>query len=407
MKILSQQSLVDAIRKLGEAAEKRIWIAAPYIGTYETVQEILGSDWLKKHKISFKLLTDLNELNYVSASSIAKLKKRGLIRSLIGLHAKIYVIDDNCIIGSANLTRTSFTKRYEAAILLTPNESINAIRLFESLWGKGKSINDAELQIQNKTQGSNNEDEGNSRGLTTVSKLHPTSIVKEERLGEKYLSYNSIVEQFVDFAEKYKDAIGIRLWNNAPIYYELDCFLNYLFAYAPGKPSAIYKYLKGQKLNAKQQMSALKISTKQFKKYVKINKINLSNYKKSTAIFKKNLSKNNYKKLSWEDIREMLRHTNSGSSQPINISKATNPNNNDLKVVRELFFNLVNGQEQLEWRMYECDDKVFGIGNSLMNEILHNFNPYRYPLINLRSCSGLRYFGYQINEYRASKKKIL
>lgn len=104
MKILSLQNLVDTVRNLADKAEERLWIAAPYLGSYTTVQEILGSAWLKKHRVSFKLLTDVKELNSVSALSIMLLKKRGLIHSLRGLHAKIYVIDNYCIIGSANLT---------------------------------------------------------------------------------------------------------------------------------------------------------------------------------------------------------------------------------------------------------------------------------------------------------------
>ncbi len=404
MKILSQQILVDTIRNLADKAEERLWIAVPYLGTYEIVQEILGSSWLTKHKISFKLLTDVNELNSVSASSIMLLKKRGLIRSLAGLHAKIYVIDNNCIIGSANLTRTSFTKRYEAAILLSPAESIKAISLFESFWEIGKKISDTELQIQDKKRNSK-EDEGFNKGLVTISKLHKTTFIKEESLGKKYLSYNSIVEQFKDFTKKYQVAIGKRVWSDVPIYYEVDSFLDYLFAHAPRKPSHPYKYIKGRKLNTEQQTAALKAYTKMFKEHVRKENMQPSNYKKATRIFKTNLSKNNYSKLKWNDISTMLWHTNSGSSQPINIHKATNPKNNDLRLVRTLLYDLVNGEEQLEWRMYNCDTQLFGISSALMNEVLHFYNPNIYPLINLRSCSGLRFFGYQINEHRASKKK--
>lgn len=405
MKILSGQTLVDTVRKLADNAKERLWIAVPYLGTYETVQEILGSSWLTKHKISFRLLTDLNELNSVSASSIMLLKKRGLVCSLLGLHAKIFVIDNYCIIGSANLTRTSFTKRYEAAILFFPNESQKPIELFEVFWGKGKKISDVELQIQDNKR-SPKEDEGFNKGLVTLSKLHKTTIIKAERLGKKYLSFNSIVEQFKDFTKNYETVIGKRLWAHVPIYYEIDSFLNYLFEPAPRKPSHPYKYIKGKTLNTKEQTELLKKYVLLFKEYVRNNKIKPNNYKNATTVFQKNLSINNYNKLQWDDISTMLWYTNAGSSQPINIHKATNPKNNKLLLVRHLLYNLVNGEEQLEWRMYECDTKIYGISSALMNEILHFYNPKIYPLINLRSCSGLRFFGYQINQFRASKKKV-
>lgn len=395
--------LVDTIRKLADKAEKRLWIAVPYLGTYEVVQQILGSSWLTNHKISFKLLTDLNELNSISASSIMSLKKRGVVRSLVGLHAKIYIIDDTCIIGSANLTRTSFTKRYEAAVLLSPRESTNALELFKSLWGKGGRINDTDLQIQDNAKGKN-EDEGKNKGLNVLTQLHKTNFVRKERLSKKYLSYSSLIEQFKDFTSKYQTTVGKRLWSNVPIYYEIDSFLDYLFAHANKKPSHPYKYLKGRRLNNQQQKAALSKYIKQFREYVKQNNVQPNNYKKATNIFRTSLSKNNYKKLKWDDISNMLWHTNAGSSQPINISKVCNSKNNDLRTVRQLLFDLVNSDEQLEWRMYRCDNGIFGISSALMNETLHFHDPKDYPLINLRSCSGLRFFGYQINEHRASKK---
>jgi hypothetical protein len=403
MKILSTQTLVDTVREFADKAERRLWIAVPYLGTYETIQQILGSSWLTKHKMSFRLLTDVNELNSMSASSVMALKKRALVRSLVGLHAKIYVIDDTCIIGSANLTKTSFTKRYEAAMFLNAKEAVKAIELFETFWKKGKNINDTELQINKKR--SSKEDEGINKGLATISNLHKTNIVKRESLSKKYLSYNSIVEQFKDFAHKYQAAIGKKVWTKVPLYYEVDSFLNYLFAEAPRKPSHPYKYLKGRKLNRKQQDAFLKKYVKLFRNYIIENNIKPGNYEYATNMFREDLSRNKYSRLTWSDISNMLKHTNSGYSQPINITKATNSRNNDLRMMRNLLYNLVNGDDQLEWRMYECDKNIYGISSALMNEILHFYNPQVYPLINLRSCSGLRFFGYQINEHRASKKK--
>jgi hypothetical protein len=403
MKILSGQNLVDEVRKLCNVVTQRLWIAVPYLGTYETVQEILGSVWLTNHKISFKLLIDRQELNSISAPCVMALKKRGQVKSLRGLHAKIFVIDDKCIVGSANLTRTSFTKRYEAAILLPQQKADHVITLFQTFWEKGKRISDDELNIIGRNK-KPSEDEGNYTGLDTLTKLHKTQLVKEDKLGKKYLSYGSIVEQFKDFSRKYEAVVGKRLWPKTPLYYEVDSFLNYLFDPAPGQPSHRFKYLKSRKLKAGQQSVLLKKYVYLFRKYVQENDKKIHYKKDTTSLFKKKLSKNQYNKLKWDDIDTILRRTNAGYSQPINISKATNSKNNNLKSVRTLLYNLVNGDEQLEWRMYQCDTKVFGISSSMMNEILHFHSPNTYPLINLRSCAGLRFFGYHLNEHRANKK---
>jgi phosphatidylserine/phosphatidylglycerophosphate/cardiolipin synthase-like enzyme len=65
----------------------------------------------------------------------------GDVKLLKGLHAKVYIIDDKCILTSANLTETAFFKRYEIGVLLEGAEAKEVIDIYKKWWDIGESIN--------------------------------------------------------------------------------------------------------------------------------------------------------------------------------------------------------------------------------------------------------------------------
>ena len=113
--ILHNQNLVDELRSAFDTASKRIWIAVPFIGQWKSVERILGRNWMMEKDIDFRLITDiyggsLSEDTYLVLREFAKM------RSLSGLHAKLYIIDDFILLTSANLTGTAFSKRFEIGL---------------------------------------------------------------------------------------------------------------------------------------------------------------------------------------------------------------------------------------------------------------------------------------------------
>ena len=69
----------------------------------------------------------------MNSGTLLRLMNRGTVRTLPGVHAKTYIIDNVVLITSANLTET-FTKRREIGALLDAAESVDAIDVFESWW---------------------------------------------------------------------------------------------------------------------------------------------------------------------------------------------------------------------------------------------------------------------------------
>ena len=79
--------------------------------------------------------------------------EKGSIRTLPGIHAKLYIIDDQVQLTSANLTFAAFARRHEAGAVLTGGAAQSAIKLFESWWNSatelhGKRLTPAQITVR-------------------------------------------------------------------------------------------------------------------------------------------------------------------------------------------------------------------------------------------------------------------
>lgn len=166
MNPLFGQELVNELRKQSDEVTERLWIAVPYIGSLQSVRKILGKQWMDNSKLSIRLLTDISEITRLSSETIRLFSTLGEIRSLAGLHAKIFIIDNSCLITSANLTNTAFSKRHEIGLFLDHSSSAKTISIFESWWRKAASISKADLETFRKKQFVSTEESNGSRRLS-------------------------------------------------------------------------------------------------------------------------------------------------------------------------------------------------------------------------------------------------
>ncbi len=139
-RILSGQELVDTLRQHCDAVKERIWIASPYIGNIEDVQRIIGNEWMHSH-IDFRVLTDI-ESGFICPDTYQRITSspHTAIKSLLSLHAKIYLIDDWCLLTSANLTGMAFSARHEIGQEIAENDVQNVIELFETWWEEANPV---------------------------------------------------------------------------------------------------------------------------------------------------------------------------------------------------------------------------------------------------------------------------
>src|SRR3954467_221274 len=111
MRTLHGSDIGLTLRKLSDGAKFRMSIVSPYIGRWPAVAALLGANWWLGSTLPLQVITDISSPGNVHCGTLLRLRNRGLVRTLKGVHAKIYIIDDQAIVTSANLTETAFTKR--------------------------------------------------------------------------------------------------------------------------------------------------------------------------------------------------------------------------------------------------------------------------------------------------------
>lgn len=394
MKILHGQNLVKELRKLSGNISTRLWIVTPYIGSPISVRRILGKEWFDSPSVSVKLLTDTSDISCIDTETIQCFYDRGEVKTLTGLHAKIYIIDDNCLITSANLTNTAFSKRHEIGVLLSSTQTKSIIAIFNDWWKKSENVRPDKLnRIFSAIRNSKEE---TRVSLPPLFKLpeDPGPFVKN--LAKRFLNYDRLVADYTDFAKKYSSVQ--RIWKNKPLYFEIDGLFNYLYHEAPGTLSKSFAQKKPRKLSQTEQINEIKKWAAHYKKWNTTerdgNEIEWRmNYSRT---LKKSLSPQKVMRLTNDDLEKAFCCLNSLNAYPINRTKILN--NNSVPEIREALNQLVNSNGQLAARMDFCNN-IKHLGTSSMNEILGFTSPDKYPLINKNSNCGLRFFGYQIRAY--------
>lgn len=394
MKVIQGQDLVLELRRLSDKVSRRLWVAVPYIGSPATVRKILGKEWFDNPSVSVRLITDTSDLSCIDTETIQNFHNRGQVKTLTGLHAKIYIIDDTCLLTSANLTDTAFSRRYEIGVILNSNESGQLIENYKGWWKESINVKPETLSKIFKIKTTSKEDRG-----VTLPKLFdlptdPGSFVKN--LSKKFLNYDRLVADYEDFAGKYSSVQ--RLWIDKPIYLEIDGLFNYLYHHAPNTPSKEYSLKLPRNLTEKRQLEEIRKWALNYKEWNRTEKGNndIGWRIKNSNKLKRLLAPIKAKKLIKSEIEDILSSLNSMNSYPINKTKILN--NNNQSDIRKALDNLVNGSDQLAARMYKSNS-IKHLGTSSMNEILGFTYPEKYPVINKNSNSGLRFFGYQIKAY--------
>ena len=129
LEILSSNTK-DNFFKLIKEANKEIYLCAPFIKENIVNQILLN----KKENVKLTVITS-NNIGYflnksVDISAIKKLINNNVkVFNYNSLHAKIYLIDNNAIITSANLTNNAMYNNYEYGFLLNDETCINQIHL--------------------------------------------------------------------------------------------------------------------------------------------------------------------------------------------------------------------------------------------------------------------------------------
>jgi hypothetical protein len=238
MEILHGPALALKLRALSDNARHRVWIVSPYIGRWPAVSSLLGANWWLSRTVLLRVITDIHDQTNVNRGTLKRLLDRGPVKTLRGVHAKIYIVDDQAIVTSANLTEAGFTKRREIGILLGAIESNGLIAIVNTWWDNfGSEISPDE--VEKWPDASEFAAEAEGAGLPTLwglpEKPLDSLFVSSGKTARDFASYRNFLKYYNELAQEYTTVQ--RLWPNAPLFIEMDAFLNYLFHEAEGTPA--------------------------------------------------------------------------------------------------------------------------------------------------------------------------
>ncbi|MFZ2147518.1 MAG: phospholipase D-like domain-containing protein [Sedimentisphaerales bacterium] len=81
-----------------------------------------------------RLITDDMNINSTAYKTVDHFQRRGSVKSLRALHAKIYIFDDHALVTSANLMRAAFFGRYESGVLLSDSDTKSVSDIYRDWW---------------------------------------------------------------------------------------------------------------------------------------------------------------------------------------------------------------------------------------------------------------------------------
>lgn len=391
--ILYGTNLIKKIRTEFDSATNRIWITVPFIGDWTAVKKIMGTKWISNNNLDMKIITDIRNDDFINPETIKQFLHKGEVKTLPGLHAKIYIIDNSVFITSANLTGTAFSRRYEICEYFTINDKHDILRVFNDWWSKSKNVDSDWQPIKNRNARQSDNDAGNTTGLKKLWDL-PESSVKIRNFKD-YQDNIVLYNHFLKIYFSDKD----RLLSKLTKYHELDAFLNYLFHEDENTPSHEYLEKPFRKLTDNQRILEIEKYKTKFKRWLKTEPT-FEDYRKDRVLVVQNkLDKKNIAQLNDKSLIEVVDTLHTMNSHALNRFRFLNTRNNELATIKDSFNILLHDNRPIEERMELCNESLNYFGKSSIRELVSWFYPDKYPIMNRNSNCGLKFFGYDIDTY--------
>lgn len=393
MDILSEKNLARRLRKACDSVKKRLWIASPYVGGWESVRRLLGRKWWDETTVEVRLLTDPEE-HGLNGATVQRMAQRGAVHRLRGLHAKLYIVDDSILLTSANLTGTAFSKRYEAGAWLKGPYAVHAIKIYEDWWDNhsDRLTSDELTRISRIRSRGAGEESGDA--LAVLCPLpSDTGDFGGHKLANIFLDYPSFLDDYRTLSREYFAAQ--RIWPKVPRYFEIDGFLNYLFREHPARPSRRYEKKPPRTLSNASLRREVRRLARQFKVWADQENDDGSWRVAHSDVVRRLLSRRNITGILRPQIHEVVEGLNC-MNDPRQRNRFLDSSKNSTATIRKAWAKLLYGTEPLTERMSFCAGTLFSFKRSSVQELLGFFAPEEYPLRNATVNAGLRFFGFDV-----------
>ena len=374
--ILSGQSLVDTLREHCDQAKERIWIASPYIGNFKDVQKIIGGNWMRSH-IDFRVLTDV-ESGFIRHDTYTGFiaSPRTEIRSLFNLHAKIYLIDDWCLLTSANLTGMAFSARHEVGQVVSGPEQV--VKLFDQWWKKAQAVSSVPKSLPKSL--ADREDLPKPKRLYKLPQYTSGA-------GDQFLKK---CDQFKEFASLYESVTGRNqqmVSDGFTLYEEVDYFFNYLYHDHPYQPSKEYTK-EVRSLNSREEEIRHYFELMSYESNKERWRLKRRDRIREILPFKAGRSP---QKQEIQEVLDCLHCLHSyGWNKPKILAE------NDPRSIARAWNRLIEAPSINSQLIEEVIGEIKYFGMSSACELIAWYYPEKYPMINRNSESGMRFFGFNI-----------
>ena len=374
--VLYEQQLVDELRSKCESAKKRIWVASPYIGSLKDVQKVLGGRWMLP-SIDCRVLTDIDN-GFIREDTFNEFKCHGVdIRTLDSLHAKIYIIDDWCLVTSANLTGTAFYCRYEMGVQSDDVSSVETA--FIKWWDTAEPVDS--LKHKPSKPLAEYQDGKHFKRKFKATPYTSAGQDKYEARCEKYTQFAQLYEKLTGRNPKMIDA-GFTL------YQEADYFFNFLVHEHPEHPVNNEPISKGRR-DA--------VIRKYFAEMCEFYDMDPQSWRiDRTRIVQEKLSIENIDNLKWQDVKEVVNCLHCLLNRRVNINRFLDQHINSLKEIRRSWKMLLHAGRITSDKVKSVNENLYGFGTSSIYELIGWYYPERYPLMNGASDKCMKFFGFDI-----------
>lgn len=181
MILFSDTNMAETLRKKCDKATKRIWIVSPFVGGASDIDCILGANW-KNKDIDRRLILDAVSGSMPKATITSFFNSGIQMKSLHGVHAKIYLVDDWCMLTSANLTGSAFSKRLEIGTVVESTEDIaEIVETFNTWWEMSTNVNPESIVNEIVTN-------NNFKKLIDLPALSPDATIEKKEFERKKLN---------------------------------------------------------------------------------------------------------------------------------------------------------------------------------------------------------------------------
>jgi hypothetical protein len=351
---------------------------------------VLGSTWWETNGFDVRLLTDTEEKR-LNRETALRFAQKGQIKTLRGIHAKLYIADDSVLLTSANLTVTAFTRKYEAGIVLKGAAGKSAVSLFELWWEHGKNFSiSSVMELPRKHLKQTGEE--NPDHLPEPSGLPPDpGSFGGPKFVQLFGDYSDFLKSYRRLATDY-DRVP-RLWPDIPLYLEIDAFLDFLFHHGQ-RPSKPYTKLPPRSLTPEQIATEIRKWANKFQTLARREWEHDGKWRKTNAQrIRRLLSANRVMKLRRSEIEQIA-----GSLNCMGDRRVLNRflRGNTIATVRNAWAKLIFGADKdlpID-EMSECASVLYGFKRSSVQELLGWYMPTRFPLRNRNVNAGMRFLGF-------------